>query len=59
MLAGLELEVLDEPPLFSEPPEHLVTKGVQESHLREFVPGWLEEDVIGKLSLPTEPSHFS
>lgn len=59
MLEGLQLDILDEPLLFSEPPEDLVTRGVQEVYLRDFVPGWLEEDVIGKLTLPIPPSHFS
>ena len=59
MLAGLDLVVLDEPQLFTAPPEHLVTKGVQANYLREFIPVWLEQGVVGRLSLPTAPSHFS
>ena len=59
MLNGLELEFLEEIDLLSDPPESLVTKGVQEKFLWEFIPGWLEEGVIGELVPPIPPSFFS
>ena len=59
MLEGLEIQFEEETLLLSEPPENLITRGIQEEHLREFVPDWLEEGGIGNLFLPIPPSYFS
>ena len=59
MVNGLELDFLEEIDLLTEPPEYLITKGVQEKFLWEFIPGWLEEGVIGELVPPIPPSFFS
>ena len=59
MVNGLELDFLEEIDLLSVPPENLITKGVQEKFLWDFIPGWLEEGVIGEIVPPIPPSFFS
>ena len=61
MVKGLRLDLLQEPDTTTDfPPDHLVVKGIQAERLEAFIPGWLEEGVIGRLDCPEiPPSYFS